>query len=107
MSKDKSLLDDVRSKLFNRKETEAEQQAQAEVEASLENETFDVIQDPSTKSRQFLIVKLKYNLDTKQASVVDVAPFQDKAAGLAITNDKTNLKFFYDKNTRGRNNENK
>lgn len=107
MSKPKDLINEVRSKLLGRKQEEMTVQEQTELAQSLPLEAFDVIQDPSTKSRAFLIVKIKYNLETREAVVTDVAPFQDKAAGLALSNDKSNLRYFFDKNTRGAKNENK
>jgi hypothetical protein len=98
MSKAKDTVEELRNKLFNRKQKETVEEEQQAITTTLSNVTYDVIQDPSTTSRQFLIVKIKYDLDTKQATVVEVRPFQDKAVGMIIIKDKESRKYLFEKN---------
>jgi len=102
MSKAKDKIEELRNKLFENKKKELTEKAQEVIETTMDNTVYDVIQDPSTKSRQFLMVKIKYDLDTKTAAIVDVMPFQDKAAGLTIQMDKENRKYLYEKNSRSK-----
>jgi len=107
MSKTKSAIEELRTKLFDRQKQEAVEEVQQQVESKLDSVIYDVIQDPTKTNREFLILKLKYNLDTKEAAIVDVQKFQDKTAGLSIQLAKENLKYLFEKNKNRGDNENK
>lgn len=98
MSKIKETVEEFRNKLLNRKEQEVVQEEQKQLESTLEYAAYDVVQDPATNSRSFLIVKIKYDITTKQATVVEVRPFHDKAAGLSMVMDKENRKYLFERN---------
>jgi hypothetical protein len=100
MSKDKAKesIEELRAKLFDRKKQEVVEAADKVIDQTLDNITYDIIQDPATQSRAFLIVKIKYDLNTKLAKIVDVIPFPNKAVGLTMQRDKENLKYFYEQN---------
>jgi hypothetical protein len=101
VSKAKDVLADIKTKVFERKKEEMVEEAKKTLEANLETVAYDVIQDPSTTSRQFLIVQIKYDLETKKAVISEVRPFSDKTAGLSIQMNKENIKFLFDRNKRG------
>lgn len=98
MSKAKDTVEELRSKLFDRKKEETVQEAEKTLEASLDNIVYDVIQNPDVKNRSFLAVKIKYDLKTNQAVIVETREFQDKAAGLTIQMNKENLKYLFERN---------
>lgn len=97
MSKAKDAIKEFREKLFETKKKEVVEEAQKKIEENMDNVTYDVIQNPDTKSREYLIIKIKYDLTTKTASVVGVKPFNDKVAGMTIIMDKENRKYLYEK----------
>lgn len=101
MSKAKDVIADIRDKVFERRKQETIEKAQEVLEKNLDNTVYDVIQNPNSKSRDFLIVKIKYDLETKEAAVLEVREFQDKAAGLTIQIDKENRKYLFNKNKKG------
>lgn len=103
MSKVKDAISDLRAKLTNREsEPEALEKPQDETyDVIFDNEVYDVIQDPTTKSRAFLMVRIQYDLKTKVAQVTEVKPFDDKAAGLTMSIDKQNRKYLFERNRRG------
>jgi hypothetical protein len=98
MSKAKESIEELRAKLFDRKKQEVVEAAEKAIEANLDFTTYDVVQDPSIQSRSFLILKIKYDLATKTAAIIDVVPFPDKAAALTMQRDRENLKYFYERN---------
>lgn len=102
MSKPKEIIENIRSQYFDRQKDKIVEEANKTLEEKLEHTVYDVIQDPSTKSRQFIMVKIKYDLVTKQAVVSEVTEFQDKAAGLTIQMDKENRKYLFEKNSRSK-----
>jgi len=101
MGKTKDTVEELRSKLFERKKEEIVETEKKLVEENLECVAYDIIQNPN-KKRDYLIVRIKYNLETKEAVVTDVEPFHDKAAGLGLQLDKKNRKYFFDKVNRGK-----
>ena len=98
MSKAKDKIDEIRNKIFEKKKETMVEEADAKILATMENVAYDVIQDPNSKSRAFIMVKIAYDLETKTAKIVEVRPFGDKAAGLSITMDKENRKYLFEKN---------
>lgn len=98
MSKAKEAIAELRSKMFDNKKQEIVEKAVEVINETLSETTYDVIQDPSTKSRAFLIVKIQYDIKTKKAAVVEVKPFDDKAAGLTMNLDKQNRKYLFERN---------
>ncbi len=58
---------------------------------------YDIVQDPNVNNRSYLAVKIKYDLATKTAVVLEVTPFPDKTAGLTIMMGKENLKYLCEK----------
>jgi len=101
MSKIKNAVDEFRKKLTDKQLEVVVEKPVVPVEATSDLIAYDVIQDPTTNSRKFVIVKLVYNLDTKEARIDSVRPFEDKTAGMAIQLDKKNHEYFYEKNNRG------
>jgi carbonic anhydrase len=98
MSKAKESIEELRAKLFDRKKQEVVEAADKVIAESLNLITYDIIQDPDVQGRSFLIVKIKYDIKTKTAVVIDIMPFQNKTVGLTIQKDKENLKYFYEQN---------
>lgn len=101
MSKAKEAVAELRSKIFENKKQEVVEKAEEVIKKNLEYSVYDVIQDPDTNSRSFIMVKIEYDLKSKKAQLVEVRPFQDKAAGLGIVMDKENRKYLFEKNKRG------
>mgnify|MGYP003460551307 FL=1 len=98
MSKTKETVEELRKKLFERKKEDAVENAEKVIEAQLDGVVYDVVQDPSTKSRAFLMVKIVYDINTKQAVVEDVIKFNDKTAAFGMNLDKENRKYLFEKN---------
>lgn len=66
-------------------------------EGLLTHTCYDVYQDPTKKSRHFLIVKINYNPETGTAEVEEIRPFEDKTAGLSMVSDKDNRQYLFNK----------
>lgn len=66
----------------------------------------DIIQDPSTKSRKYLMVEIKYDIDTGECILGKVMNFTDKTIGYSVVSRKYHAKYLYDK-CKGERNENK
>lgn len=98
MSKAKQTIQEFREKLFEKKKEEIVEQSNKIIQENLEYVAYDVVQDPSTKSRSYVMVKIRYDLNTRQAVVEEVRPFEDKAAGLTIQMDKENRKYLFERN---------
>ena len=97
MSKAKEAIKEFRDKLFETKKQEIVEEAQKTIENAMDGVTYDVIQNPDTKSRDYLILKIKYDLETRTAAIVEVKPFNDKVAGMSIIMDKENRKYLFEK----------
>lgn len=97
MSKAKEAIKEFREKLFETKKQEIVEEAQKTIENAMDGVTYDVIQNPDTKSRDYLILKIKYDLETRTAAIVEVKPFNDKVAGMSIIMDKENRKYLFEK----------
>lgn len=97
MSKTKETVEELRKKLFERKKDEVVETADQVLETKLDGVVYDVVQDPSTKSRAFLMVKIKYDIETKQAVVEEVVKFGDKTAAFSMVMDKENRKYLFEK----------
>jgi len=97
----KEELNELRQKLeIKKKKLEVEKATEKHIKnikETLTYTTYDVFQDPSKRGRHFIMVKLQYNPDTKEAVVVDIRPFEDKTAGLSFVMDKDNRKYLFDK----------
>lgn len=98
MSKAKDKINELRTKMFENKKAQQVEEATKVVEASMDGTVYDVIQDPDKKGRNFIMVKIKYDLATKTAAIVEVREFLDKAAGLSIQMDKESRKYLFEKN---------
>lgn len=109
MSKTKDKVNELREKLFNRKQEEMAQEATAAVEqanpstATDKRHVIDVIPDPNRGGRYYLMVKIEFDIVTREAKVVDVREFDDKVAGLSIQIEKENRKYLYERRTRNEN----
>jgi carbonic anhydrase len=102
MSKAKDTIEELRAKLFERKKQETIEESKKLVEANFDQVVYDVIQNPDTKSRSYLIVRIKYDIKTKEAVVTDVNTFEDKTAGLTMQLDKENKKYLFEKSDRSK-----
>jgi hypothetical protein len=100
MSKAKETIKEFRDKLFENKKKETIEQAQKTIEASLDDSVYAIVQDPNVKGRSFIMVKIKFNLESNQATIVGKCPFPDKAAGLSIIMQLENHKYLFEKNNR-------
>lgn len=100
MTTKKSPIEEFKAKLAAKQVSVTKDAEKKEPEVSLENTVYDVIQDPDKQGRNFVAVKIAYNLKDKTASVVDVTTFEDKAAGMAIQMDKKDRQYLFDKNNR-------
>jgi hypothetical protein len=99
MSKAKDTIKEFREKLFETKKKEAVEEAQKTLEKNLDLVAYDVIQNPDKKNRDYLLIKIKYDLETRSAVVTDVLPFKDKTVGLSIQLDKENRRYLFHKIT--------
>ena len=72
------------------------------IEEVLTNTVYDVFQDPDEKNRAFVIAKIQYNPETKDAKVMETRKFGDKAAGLAFVMNKENLNYLFNKAKKGK-----
>jgi hypothetical protein len=102
MTKAKDTIKEFREKLFEAKKKEVVEEATKVVESLLENETYSIIQDPSAKNRSFIMIKIKFNVETGEAQIVGKCPFPDKAAGLTIQRQLANNKYLFEKNNRSK-----
>ena len=98
MSKTKDTIEELRAKLFERKKEEIVEVADETILSKLDNSTYDVVQDPSTNSRSFLMIKIKYDLENRKAEIEDIIKFNDKTAAFGMIMDKENRKYLYEKN---------
>ena len=101
MSKAKDVMEDLRNKVFERKKQESVEKAEEVIKPDLDNIIYDIIQDPSTSSRRYLALQIRYNLETKDAKVMEVRPFDDKTVGLSIEMNRKNIKYLFEKSKRG------
>lgn len=96
----KSKLDELRQKLYDKKQELMQEKAKEQIEEELTHVAYDIFQDPETKSRKFLMVKIKYNPETKKATVMDVKDFEDKPSGLTFVMNKSNNEYLYNKSNK-------
>ena len=98
MSKTNNKIDELRSKIMNKIQDKVDDKVDdketTKVEAT-EYIIYDVIPDPNLKGRNYVIVKITYNIVNKEAIVEGVKPFPDKTVGLSIQMNKENLEFWY------------
>ena len=98
---DKNEVEQLRTKLHDNKVEALSLEAQKQIEQELPNVVHDMVQDGSKKGRHFLMVQVRYNLETGKASVTGVKPFNDKTAGISMVADKTNREYLYNKCKKG------
>lgn len=105
MKKFKESTQDFRDRILGVRKEEVKQEAKEEMKqeqaGDMPYEVIDVIQDPTTKSRSYQYVKIKYNPATKQAIVETITPCIDKTTGYAMILDKDNRKYLFEKSNSG------
>jgi hypothetical protein len=101
MSKPKDVINSIRNKVFERQKESVVEAAEQKIEETKEMVVYDIVQDPRTKSRAFLIVKIAFDIETMTARLEEVVPFADKTVALSIQMDKENRKYLFDKYSKG------
>lgn len=96
MSKVKDAVEEFRQKLLDKKKQEDVTESVKE-EVKFTQTAFDVIRDPTKTNRAYLIVKIEYDIASKQAKVVDTVEFHDKTAALSMLADKDNRRYFFER----------
>jgi len=101
----KEDMEKLRKRIFDRKKklTEEVVEVKAEVEQPVNrllHTAYTIIEDSSKKGRNFLIIKIKFDVDTGEINMEEVREFEDKAAGLSFVMNNNNLKFLFEKNKR-------
>lgn len=102
-----SKLDELRKKLEEKKkvlqqETEVIEELNTEevTEETTEDNYYvvhDIIQDPSTKSRKYLMVEIKYNINTGECKLGEIKNFTDKTTGFSVVSRKHHFQYLYNK----------
>ena len=102
MSDSKDTIAKLREKYHEKKKELLTKEAEKKIEAELHQTVYDVFQDPSKKGRAFIIAKIQYNSETKDAKVIETREFTDKNAGLAFVMNKENLNYLFNKCKKGK-----
>lgn len=98
--KNKDEVESLRKTLFDRQKELQIEEAATKLAEKLDRVAYTVITDNSKKGRHFLIVKIKFDIDSLESVIEEVREFEDKAAGLAFVMNNDNLKFLFNKNKR-------
>lgn len=86
----KEKLEEIISK--NKKAKESQQDS-----VELTNEVYVVTENPDKKSKEYLIVKIKYDIVSKRAEVVESRKLDQKVIGMRFPIEQENLKYYFNK----------
>lgn len=95
MSKNKA--EEIMKKRLAKRKEEAEQSVEKEIKESLTQEAYVVCKKPDTKTNNFLLVKIKYDIITMKAIVEDYVDLEEKVIGMRFPIEQGNLKYYFDK----------
>ncbi len=97
MAKAKSSkeLKDLMEKRYNKKKEQLATKAKEEVKQEMQNNCYTVLQDPDSKSRQFLIAKIKFDVKTMKAVVDNYVKLDQDVIGLRYPVQQQDLEFYY------------
>lgn len=98
MSKNKEDVDNLRKKLFDKKKELQVAESTKKLDERLGSTAYTIVQNPDKRGRNYLIVKFKYDVKTKQCAIVGVKNFRDTAAGMSFIMNLNNLETLYNKN---------
>lgn len=102
MSDSKDTIEKLRQKYHEKKKELLTKEAEKKIKVELHQTVYDVYQDPTKKNRVFIIAKIQYNPETKDAKVIETREFTDKSAGLAFVMNKENLNYLFNKSKKGK-----
>ena len=107
MSKsNKDELEQIVKNRMEKKKEELVEKAKQEIKANLTETSYTIIEDPYKKGRNFLIVKLKFDIKTMKALVEDYVELTRKEIGIQFPYEQDMLKHYYDRSKKiGGNNE--
>lgn len=97
MSKKELTAEEIMQKRIEKRKEEVAQEAKQELKESLSTECYAVTTDPDKGPRDFLLVKLKYDIKTMKAIVEDYVELEEKIIGLRFPIEQENLKYYFDK----------
>ena len=103
MSKKISNAEKVKQLLAQKGEEVQEKKEEAKKVEELESlpEVVYVVQtNPKLKGRNYLISKLKYDIVSKKALVVETRTLVQKEVGMRFPTEQQNLKYFYEKSAK-------
>lgn len=99
MAKGKSARDieELMEKRYNKKKEEMAKEAKKELDQKLSNICYTVLQDPNKKGRNFLLARIKFDVNSMRALVDDYVQLNERVIGLKYPVDQENLKYYFDK----------
>ena len=97
MSKKEVTAEEIMKKRLEKRKEEAVEEARQELEETLQTECYVVTNEPNKGPRDFLLVKLKYDIKTMKAIVEDYVVLEEKVIGLRFPIEQDNLKYYFDK----------
>lgn len=95
MSKKELTAEEIMQKRIEKRKEEAAQEAKEEFKESLSNECFVVTNTPDKGPKDFLLVKLKYDIKTMKAVVVDYVELEQTIIGLRFPKEQETLKYYF------------
>jgi len=63
----------------------------------LTNEVYVVTENPDKKSKEYLIVKIKYDIVSKKAIIEETKKLDQKVIGMRFPIEQENLKYYFNK----------
>lgn len=98
----KAKIDELKNSLFDRYQKEETQEKADAKAAELSSIAYDIVRIPN-KGNTFEIVKLKYDLETRQAVVDSKVLLDQKVVGLSfLENDKRSIEACFNRLTRNK-----
>lgn len=97
MSKKQLSAEEIMKKRMEKRKEEVAEESKQELKESLSVECYAVTTDPDKGPRDYLLVKLKYDIKTMKALVEDYVVLEEKIIGLRFPVEQDNLKYYFEK----------
>lgn len=91
----KQSAEDIMKKRLNKRKEEMVTAAKKDLDQKLTNICYTVVTDPDKGGRNFLLVKLKFDIKTMKALVEDYVNLDQKVIGMKHPLEQENLKYYY------------
>lgn len=92
----KDEIEEIMKNRYEKRKQEMVTEAKAEIKSKLNETCYTVCTDPELGGRNYLVVKINFDIKTMKAIVEDYATLDQKVIGMRYPIDQDQIKYYYD-----------